>query len=540
MKFNGDEFKMKIDLLIKNARIIDGKSNPWYYGSLAVNESEIIDIIRNNSAEKLKEYEPLNIIDAQNKFLTPGFIDVHSHSDFVFFLDSNAQSKLRQGVTTEVIGNCGISGAPYNELSADQVKSFSYDYDPDWESAEEFLAALKKVEKTVNLTPLLGHGTLRAYVMGMENREASPAELEKMKEILAQALDLGYRGMSTGLYFSPGNFAAQAELIALAEVISSKNGVLTSHIRDEGVKSIGFIEAVKEIINIAQNAGVSLEISHLKAFGPDVWGSSREVLELIEKARENGLEVTADQYPYLATGGLMASDVLPNEFLSNKSNQEAMEELKKKSVQRELRDIVALNIKRRGGADNQIIANYPADHKLEGLTLKEIADNWNLEAVDALFKMLTEYLSGDWISKALNEEDVLNFMQYYATMISSDGVSLSNTGILAAGNPHPRNYGSYTEVLSKYVREKKVLNLEEAIRKMTSLPAQKFNLKNRGVIDLNKVADLVIFDLDKIKSPDFAEPALYPKGISAVIVNGEIAVLDGKYQNKRAGKLILS
>ena len=531
---------MKIDLLIKNAKIIDGTSNPWYYGSLAVREDKIIEIIRGNNLQKLKKYEALKTVDAQNKFLSPGFIDVHSHSDFVFFLDSNAQSKLRQGVTTEVIGNCGISGAPYNELSADQVKSFSYGYDPGWESVEEFAESLAEVEKTVNLTPLLGHGTLRAYVMGMDNREAEESELKKMKEILAQALDSGYRGMSTGLYFSPGNFAAQSELVALAEVISAKDGVLTSHIRDEGVKSIGFINAVKEIIEIAEKSGVSLEISHLKAFGPDVWGSSREVLELIEKARAEGLEVTADQYPYLATGGLMASDVLPNEFLSNKSNQEAMEDLKKESVQSELRDIVALNIQRRGGAKNQIIANYPADHQLEGMTLKEIADRWQLEPVDALFKMLIEYLAGDWISRALNEDDVVNFMQYYATMVSSDGVSLSNSGVLASGNPHPRNYGSYTEVLGKYVRDKNVLNLEEAIRKMTSLPAQKFNLKNRGVIDQNKVADLVIFDLGQIKSPTFSKPDFYPQGISAVIVNGKIVVLDGEYQEVKAGKLILS
>ncbi|TDO85928.1 N-acyl-D-amino-acid deacylase [Halanaerobium saccharolyticum] len=531
---------MKIDLLIKNAKIIDGTSNPWYYGSLAVEGDEIVEVIRDNDPENLKKYEAAKIIDAQNKFLSPGFIDVHSHSDFVFFLDSDAQSKLRQGVTTEVIGNCGISGAPYNELSADQVKSFTYGFEAEWESPEEFLTALAAVEKTVNLTPLLGHGTLRAYVMGMDNREATSAELKKMQEILAQALDLGYRGMSTGLYFSPGNFADQSELIALAEVISSKNGVLTSHIRDEGVKSIGFINAVKEIIEIAEKAEVSLEISHLKAFGPDVWGSSREVLDLIEKARERGLEVTADQYPYLATGGLMASDVLPNEFLSNKSNQEAMTELKQESVRAELRDIVALNIKRRGGAENQIIANYPADHSLEGMTLKEIADSWDVEPVDALFKMLTEYLAGDWISRALNEDDVVNFMQYYASMVSSDGVSLSNSGVLASGNPHPRNYGSYTEVLSKYVRDKKILNLEEAVRKMTSLPAQKFNLKNRGLIEQNKIADLVIFDLDQIKSPTFSNPDFYPQGISAVIVNGKIAVLDSEYQEVKAGKLILS
>ncbi|SIQ35423.1 N-acyl-D-amino-acid deacylase family protein [Halanaerobium kushneri] len=531
---------MKVDLLIKNAKIIDGTSNPWYYGGVVIKGDKILEVFKDNALIKAKNYQALKIIDAQNKFLTPSFIDVHSHSDFVFFLDSNAQSKLRQGVTTEVIGNCGISGAPYNELSADQVKSFSYGYQPGWENVEEFAAALSEVEKTVNLTPLLGHGTLRSYVMGMENREATAAELEKMKEILARALKLGYRGMSTGLYFSPGNFAPQAELIALAEVVSSKNGVLTSHIRDEGVKSIGFIRAVKEIISIGEKSGVSLEISHLKAFGPDVWGRSKQVLDLIEKARTRGVEITADQYPYLATGGLMASDVLPNEFLSNKSNQKAMEELKDKKVQAELRDIVKLNIKRRGGAENQIIANYPADHSLEGMTLKQISDRQGLEPVDMLFNMLTEYLAGDWISRALSEDDVVNFMQYYALMISSDGVSLSNSGILGSGNPHPRNYGSYTEVLSKYVRDKKVLNLEEAVRKMTSLPAQKFNLKNRGLIAQNKVADLVIFDLDQIKSPTFSEPDIYPDGISAVIVNGKTAVLNGNYQQLRAGKLILS
>ncbi|OEG62862.1 MAG: hypothetical protein BHK79_00855 [Halanaerobium sp. MDAL1] len=529
---------MKIDLMIKNAKIIDGSGNPWFYGAVAVSDGKIAAVDRKENPEKQSKYRVAELVDAQNKFLSPGFIDVHSHSDFVFFIDPDAQSKLRQGITTEVIGNCGISGAPYNQRSADQVKSFTYGYQPDWRSPSEFLIALKEVEKTVNLCPLLGHGTLRAAVMGMENRAASASELKKMKGILREALHLGYRGMSTGLYFSPGNFAGEEELLELSRLLKKEGGVLTSHIRDEGVKTVGFLNAVKEILGFAEKTGVALEISHLKAFGPDVWGTSKKVLELIEAAREKGFEISCDQYPYLATGGLMGSDVLPNEFLSGKTNAQLERELRESDVREQLREIVALNIQRRGGADKQTIANYPADHSLEGKTLQEIADQNEIEPAEALFDLLADYFAGDWISEALNRDDLINFMQYPGTMISSDGVSLATSGPLAAGNPHPRNYGSCTEVMSRYVRDEKILRLEDAVRKMTSLPAAKFNLKSRGIIRVGMAADLVLFDLERIKSPDFEKPAVYPEGIEAVLVNGEFAVKDGKYQEVRAGRVI--
>ncbi|MFP4589495.1 MAG: N-acyl-D-amino-acid deacylase family protein [Candidatus Acetothermia bacterium] len=523
---------MTLDYLLKDGRIVDGKGNQWYRGDLAVKDGKIEEV-GGSIAGQARE-----TVELEDRFVCPGFIDPHSHSDFVFFVDSTAQSKVRQGVTTEVVGNCGMSGAPFQGAAKDKLKasSFAYGLDPDWEGFGEFLEALRKVDKTVNLAPLVGHGTLRAAVVGMEDRPATSSELATMEEILDQALLQGAVGLSTGLYFPPGNYATQEELIALGKIVADRYGVLTSHIRDEGSKSIGFIPAVEEILEIATQAQVPLQISHIKAFGPDVWGTSKEVLQLVEDARDRGVDATFDQYPYTATGGGIANDTLPASFQRGKTSDEIAEELKRPDVRAEVRPAVEANVRKRGGAENQTIANFPADQSYEGKTLHEISQEQGKDPADVVLDMIAEgRTAGNWISWALNEDDVIRFMKYPGTMVCSDGASLSISGPLSEGNPHPRNFGAFPRVISTYVNEG-VLELEEAIRKMTSLTAQRFGLHDRGTLESGNWADIVVLE-EEVSAAPFEKPKTYPEGIPYVMVNGEWVIEEGQFVGTLPGRL---
>jgi N-acyl-D-amino-acid deacylase len=522
---------MEYDIILKNGRVIDGRGNPWYKGEVAIKDGFIKKVgtcISGSCAEE---------IDLKNNFICPGFIDAHSHSDYVFFVDSTAQSKVRQGVTTEVTGNCGMSGAPFIS-SVKYQNTASFNFHPFWNTIEEFIIALSKKPKTVNIAPLIGHGTLRATIVGLEDKEPTPEEFKKMEETLSAGLKVGAFGLSTGLYFAPGAFAKKPELVELARVVSRYGGVVTSHIRDEGIHTVGFLPSIEEIINVGREAGVPIQISHLKAFGPDVWGLSEKVVETIEKAREEGIDVTCDQYPYTASGGELPADILPLSFLNGKDINEIQRQLKDSKVIDRIKDEVAYNIKLRGGAENQTIANYPYDHDLEGRTLQEISNQWNKEPAEVALEMISNYYHASWVSNAMSSSDVDIFIKYPWTMICSDGSSLSTEGPLSEGNPHPRNFGAFPHVIREYVRDRKVLKLEDAIRKMTSLPAQRFSLFKRGCIEEGNWADIVVFDEKKITDATFKDPKQYPKGIFHVMVNGEWVIKNEKFTGNLPGRLV--
>lgn len=521
---------MKYDVILRNGKIIDGKGNPWYRGEVGIKDGKIQKVASSIHGNSLEE------IDAKNQVICPGFIDAHTHSDFVFFVDSTAQSKVRQGVTTEVTGNCGMSGAPYDESIKNQQPR-SFDFKPYWHTIEEYLDALSKQPKTVNIAPLVGHGTIRAHIVGFEDREPTAEELTKMKKILEDGLSAGAFGLSTGLYFAPGSFARKDEFVELGKIVANYGGVFASHIRDEGMYTVGFIPSVKEIINIGREAGVPIQISHIKAFGPDVWGSSKEVLNIIEQARDEGVDVTCDQYPYTASGGGLAADVLPLSFLSGKNTEEIQSELKKAEVISQLKESVAHKIMLRGGAENQIIAEYPVDPAFEGRSLQEISDDIGKEPAEVAMMMISNFYSANWVSHAMNLEDVINFIQYQWAMGGSDGSSLSVDGPLSKGNPHPRNFGAFPRVIKEFVKERKVLRLEDAIRKMTSLPAQRFSVHDRGSLEEGKWADIVIFDENGIVDATFENSKQYPKGMPYVMVNGEWVIKDDKFTGNLPGRL---
>ena len=522
---------MACDVLLKNGKVVDGTGNPWFRSDVAIRGGRI-EAVHPRIADDATE-----VLDASPYLICPGFIDAHTHSDYVFFIDPTAQSKVRQGVTTEVIGNCGMSGAPYLGGAKERLLPAARGFVPFWESVPEYLDALARQPKPVNVAPLVGHGTLRAAVVGHEDRPATPEELSRMAALLSEGLQAGAAGMSTGLYFAPGAFAPMPELVELARVAGRHGGLVTSHIRDEGSRSVGFLTAIHEILQIGRRAESPVHISHIKAFGPDTWHTSGAVLRIIDAARRGDVDVTCDQYPYDTTGGGLAADTLPYAFLSGKSPAQISEALRAAPVRAAIKAEVAANIQKRGGPAALTIATYPADPSLEGRTLEAICDLRRAGPAEVVMDLLAESTEAKWNCRSLSPQDVDAFLRHPATMIGSDGSSLSIEGPLSGGNPHPRNFGAFPRILREYVRERAVLPLEEAIRKMTSLPAQRFSLRDRGRLQAGLWADVVLLDLDAVQDASFERPKQYPAGIPFVMVNGQWVVKDSTFTGNLPGLL---
>jgi len=520
------------DTIIKNAKVVNGTGNPWFWGQVGIKDGRIAAVAHQINGDGVET------VDAGGKIVCPGFIDPHSHSDFVFFIDSAAQSKVRQGVTTEIAGNCGMSAAPLSGAARHIGQPLAYGFSPSWTTVEEYLEALAHQPKTVNLAPLVGHANLRAAVIGLEDRQPSPAETQEMIRMLVDGLDAGAIGLSLGLYFTPGNFAKQDELVQIVNAAAQKGVVTACHIRDEGIRTVGFVTALREYIAIGREAGAPIQVSHFKAFGPDVWGSSEEVLQLIEEARAQGVDVTCDQYPYTATGGLITADTLPASFVKGKSPEEISAMMQKETYRRQVIEQVSTNIRKRGGAERLTIANFDADHCLEGKTLQEIADEKKKDPAEVVLDMIAGFYAGQWTCESLSREDVDRIIRYPNTMIGSDGSSLSTEGPLSIGNPHPRNFGAFPRVIAEFVRDRAVLRLEDAIRKMTSLPAQRFSIPDRGILAEGNWADLVLIDIESVKDATFDNPKQYPSGIPCVMVNGQWVIKEGQYTGAQPGRLI--
>jgi len=358
-----------------------------------------------------------------------------------------------------------------------------------------------------------------------------------MAALLAEGLQAGAVGMSTGLYFAPGAYATLPELVELARVAGRTGAPVTSHIRDEGSRSVGFLAAVREIIQIGRQAGAPVHISHIKAFGPDTWHTAGEVLHLIESARRGDVDVTCDQYPYDTTGGGLAADTLPYAFQAGKSPAQVSEALRTAALRDAIRAEVAANIQKRGGPGVLTLSTYLADPSLEGQTLAAICERRRADPADAVMDLIAAGYEAHWNCRSLSPQDVDAFLRYPATMVGSDGSSLSIEGPLSGGNPHPRNFGAFPRVLREYVRERGVLPLEEAIRKMTSLPAQRFSLRDRGRLQAGLWADVVLLDLDAVQDASFERPKQYPAGIPFVMVNGRWVVKNGIFTGNLPGQL---
>ena len=518
-----------MDVLVKNGEILDGLGGPQYKKNLGI-MSDTIVYLGNDQPEASE------IIDASGQVVAPGFIDIHTHDDTWLLYDPNAKEKLSDGVTTLMVGNCGFSAAPLlpsrEKLVQENFLNF-VNVPWNWNSVEEYLERLSSVGLGVNVGTLVGHNTIRLNVMGTEKRAPTDEELEKMKSLTKFAMAEGAFGMSTGLIYVPGIYSQTDELVELSKVVAQFQGLYTSHIRGEAST---LKIAVREALEIGQRAKIPVEISHHKASGRDNWGMIQETLMMIEAARKKGVDVNCDVYPYTAgntgLGTLIPSWVFADGLSEAKkrmtdstTRSKIIAEMmtQKKDEERPLVDV---------GPENIFISYRKDDPSLEGKSLAELAKTYQNSSAEIVLDLVMKHGSMHSIFIILfemSEQDVEAVMQHPLSMIVSDSVN-------PIGKPHPRVFGTFSRVLSKYVREKQLLTLEEAVCKMTSMPAHKFGLFNRGAIRIGNKADLAIFDPAKVTDmATFEDPARYSEGMNYVLVNGKVAWKQNKQTSLRGG-----
>ncbi len=499
-------FAADYDILIRNARVVDGSGNPWYRADVGVKAGRIASIGRLNAKTAGR------IIDAQNRVLTPGFIDVHTHSESGIVQRPQAENFLKDGVTTVVTGNCGGS-----ELEL-----------------KNFFNELIRLRIGINVATLVGHNSIRREVIGSDDRKATPAEIERMKAMVDKAMQAGAVGFSTGLEYVPGMYSPTEEIVELAKIAAKYGGIYTSHLRDEGE---AVLEAIEEALIVGQRSGARVQISHLKQDTKAYWGNTQKMLDLIERYRAQGVEATVDQYPYIAYSTGLGT-TLPNWALAG-GTEKLKERLQDPALRKKIFDEVLATNKKRGydDFDYTAVAACRFNQSYEGKTIREISrlggrKDSHESDVDTVLDLMAQG-GVSVVTKAMSEDDVANIMRYPNTAIASDGGVVE----FGDGRPHPRNYGTNARVLNEYVRLRKILTLEDAVRKMTSLPAQIFQFKDRGLVREGYAADLVLFDPEMVRdNATFGKPHQYSTGFDIVLVNGKLAVDNGQLSAERGGK----
>lgn len=522
-----------IDLIIRNARIVDGSGNPWFAGDVAVAGGKIVAVGR------LADLKGKEELDAQGLVLSPGFIDVHSHSDFSILEYPTNESRVLQGITTELGGNCGLSPAPVLPNKVDYLRKYasflSSSISYDWQSFGDFLRRVEEAGSSTNFGGLVGHGTLRVAAMGFDNRKPEPHELELMQKLMREAMEDGAFGLSSGLIYSPGCYADTDELVEVAKAIAPYGGFYETHMRNEGA---GILDSIRESIEVGRRAGVAVQIAHHKISGRNNWGLSPQSTELIAQARAEGLDITADQYPYIASATTLTS-ILPS-WTFEGGVDKMIERLQDPTTRAKVKEQIAASSAKSGRRWSDLLISAvgsEANKHVEGKTVAELAAMVGKEPIDAALDLIIEERAVvAEVSFGMCEEDVTTIMRHPLTMIGSDGGA---TDIHCPGKPHPRNFGTFARVLGKYVREDQVLRLEEAIRKMTSMPATRMRLFDRGLIRSGCWADLVLFDPETIEdTPTFTNPQQVVKGISRVWVNGVLVAQDGRHTGAKPGQVL--
>ncbi|MCQ1530731.1 N-acyl-D-amino-acid deacylase family protein [Lutispora saccharofermentans] len=525
------------DLLVMNGKIVDGTGNPWFRGDIGIKDGKISFVGKLSG-----EYIADDTIDAEGQVISPGFIDCHTHSDFVLLRDPEMSTKLKQGVTTQMIGPCGISAAP---ISSDKVALLDkyagfakagVEPEYNWESLGEFLDVIDKLPLGTNIGAYVGHGTVKINVMGFDSRKPTGAELKEMRNQVKQAMIDGAFGLTTGLIYPPGLYSEPEEIEEIAKALKEFNGVYLSHMRNE---SKNLLKSVQETINVGENAGIAVQVHHHKAMGIKNWGIVKDSVKLIEEARQRGVDVTIDQYPYTASSTTLRA-CLPI-WVHEGGIEKIIERLQEPSIR--ARIIEEINTgddwenfyQHSNGAEGVLISYTPETPEYEGKTLLEVSRMMHKEPLDALCDIIVANKGSDTACYyMIGEDDIKHIMKSPFTMIASDSIPAA-----PRAKCHPRTNGTFPRVLGKYVREEKTLSLEEAVNKMTCFPAARFNIYNKGIIKVGMDADIVVFDPDTvIDGADYEDPFKDPVGIDYVIVNGKIAINDGIYTGNAAGRVI--
>ena len=533
-----------LDILIKNGAVIDGTGKAAFEADVGVVEGRIAIVAEGVEIEP----EAKRTIEARGLHVAPGFIDPHTHSDLTLLADPRAESKVRQGVTTEVVGNCGFSPAPLAGAAVGEAQADARNIGVDvtWTSMDEYLERLRQPGTAVNVVPLVGHNTVRGSVLGYDDVQPMQEQQAEMERLVAEALEQGARGLSTGLFYPPGCYTHTGEVIELARVAARYGGICASHIRNEGDQ---LLEAVTEAIEIGERAEIRVEIAHLKLHGYRNWEGADRLLALLESTHSRGVEVGCDQYPYAASATWLIA-ILPYWAQAGGARGVA-ERLNDPDVRARLREDWEENRvewdDRSGvpGWSDILVTDCAPRPDVLGKSIAEIArlgligtgGKDPLETAFDLIVISEGQVSCVWFDQL--EDNVRTLMRSPLVAVGSDGESLSPHGVLGQRKPHPRSYGTFPRVLGRYVREEKVLSLEEAVHKMTSVTAERFDLTGRGVIREGARADLVLFDAQTVADrATFTDPHQYPAGIPYVVVNGVVVIDQGRHTGALPGRVL--
>ena len=512
--------RRRYDIVVRGGHVIDGSGRVGVEADVAIANGRIVAIGRN-----LRDVGRIEV-DARGQVVAPGFVDIHSHGDGTLWRDPRAESVVRQGITTIVVGQDGSSRAPVraDEDGAQSFRSFG-----------DLWAALRDLRPAVNIASMVGLGTVRAFAVGEANRPATPDELRRMAQIVEHALADGACGASSGLEYTPGAFAPREELVALCRPLARRRLPYATHLRNE---DDWLLDAVDEAISVARDAGCPLQISHLKTQGPRNWGKVNDVFARVAAARRAGQDVMFDRYPYIAyqTGltnlfPVWSRDGGVRELLTRVASAESGERIRRETLAK---------VELIGGWDNVMISGVANqdDTLAEGKRLGTYAASLRREPYDVAVELLRRSNGNvGMVGFAMSEQNLERILAHAYGMVCTDGGAFAVEGPARRGHPHPRGLGSFPRVLARYVRERRALSLEQAIRKMSALPAQRVRLRDRGFIARGFAADVVVFDPATIEDrATFAEPFQYPTGITAVLVNGRVALLDGSRSETRDGR----
>ncbi len=530
---------MAWSLLVRNGWVIDGSGAPRVRADVAVEGDRIAALGPDLAGEADRT------IDAAGKVVAPGFIDAHSHSDLFYFGCPSSESKVRQGCTTEVVGMCSFSQAPIapgrGQAVRDWAGGIGASVDFQWQTFGQYLDALRAIRPSINVAHFVGHGALRLAAIGPENRPVSPDDMRAMQRHLDEAMDAGAFGYSTGLVYPPSAYSVTAELVELARGMARRGGLYFSHVRGE---SAMVEDSIREAIRIGEDAGVGVQIAHVKVSGRDNWGKIDSVLRLIDDARARGVDVSGDVYPYHA-GSTKMDNLLPA-WVHDGGLPRLLERLADRPTRRRIVEECLVDGERwrtvsQGGIGfDEILIATCRQHELEGLTLAALARGEGKTPAEAMMDLLlAERATVGMVSFSQRLENVAKVLAHPALMIGSDSIGLSEGVGPKRGKPHPRMYGTFPRVLGEYAREQKLFSLETAVHKMTGMPAERLRLRDRGILRPGLAADLTIFDPTTVADEaTFGDPHRYPVGIPYVIVNGAVVVDSGTFNAAGTGRVL--
>jgi N-acyl-D-amino-acid deacylase len=497
----------QFDILIRNGRLLDGTGNPWYYGDVAIRGDRIAAVGNLGSASAA------HVIDASGLYVAPGFIDVHSHAGPGLATPglSAARPLLAQGITTVVVNPDG--GGPVDLVAQRD--------------------ALLLDGLGVNVAQLVPHGSVRSAVLGAEDRAPTPVELERMRALVREGMQAGAYGLSSGPFYAPGSFSTTAELVELAGIVAEFDGVYTSHLRDESDYTIGLLAAVEEVIQVAREAQLPGIVTHIKALGPPVWGFSGALVHRIERARSEGVQVFADQYPYDASQTGLEAALLPR-WAQVGGRDSLLARLDDATTRELIRVEMMENLERRGGAGRIQISRHAPDPSIEGMTLDLVAVRRRLDPIGTAMQIIRAGSAGI-VSFNMHPDDIATLMRQEWMMTASDGTLVP----MGEGVPHPRGNGTYPRKLRRYVVEERVIGLGAAVRSMTGLPAAVFRMPERGQLREGSIADVVVFDLSQYRDrATYSDPHQLAEGMVHVIVNGVPAIDGGRFTGSLSGTVL--